>query len=213
MLLLITILIGILSGVVIKQTINWLYIDNLKIKGNNFIIEVFCGLTWFWAFNELAFFDAVLCSIIVSLLIGISYVDLFTMKVPLIFILIGFAVLLIAIFLKIIFLRSALLGIFVGAVIPLIITGVMWMMTKRQGMGFGDIQIGVILGAWLGPMRMGIALFCASFLSLIFWLFISFYKGFDKDRAMPLAPFLSLAGTGIFVGSIYYPELFYLLIV
>ena len=83
---------------------------------------------------------------------------------------------------------------------------------KRQGMGFGDIQMGVVLGAWLGPTRMAITLFSASVLSLLTWIGVSIVTDFDKDRAMPMAPFLSIAGTGTYVGSFYYPEFFHLLI-
>ena len=70
-----------------------------------------------------------------------------------------------------------------------------------------------VLGAWLGPMRMALTLFFASLLSLIAWIIVSIIHGFDKDRAMPLGPFLSVAGIGIYVGSFYYPELFHLLII
>ena len=87
----------------------------------------------------------------------------------------------------------------------------MWLITKRQGMGFGDIQIGFVLGAWLGPMRMALALFFASVLSLIVWVAVSIVRGFDKNRAIPMGPFLSVAGTGVYVGSFYYPDFFYLL--
>ena len=74
-----------------------------------------------------------------------------------------------------------------------------------------DIQLGFVLGAWLGPMRMALTLFFASFLSLIVWMIVSIIHGFDKDRAIPLGPFLSVAGIGVYVGSFYYPKLFYLL--
>ena len=80
-------------------------------------------------------------------------------------------------------LYAALWGIFVGAVLPMIIVGMLWLITKRQGMGFGDIQMGFVLGAWLGPMRMAITLFFASVLSLIVWIAVSLVHGFDKNRA------------------------------
>ena len=127
-------------------------------------------------------------------------------------ILIGIGLVIVGIVADVMFLRSALWGIFVGAVIPLIIMGALWAITKRQGMGFGDIQMGIVLGAWLGPTRMAITLFSASVLSLLTWLGVSLVRDFDKDRAMPMAPFLSVAGTGTYVGSFYYPEFFHLLI-
>ena len=104
-------------------------------------------------------------------------------------------------------------GVFVGAIIPLIIMGILWIFTKRQGMGFGDIQLGIVLGAWLGPMRMALTLFSASVLSLLTWIVVSLVKDFDKNRAMPMAPFLAVAGIGVYIGSFYYPEFFHLLII
>ena len=101
--------------------------------------------------------------------------------------------------------------IFVGAILPIAIIGLLWMITKRQGMGFGDIHLGLVLGTWLGPMRMAITLFIASSMSLLVWIFVSLLRGFDKDRALPFGPFLSVGGTGVYVGSFYYPDFFYLL--
>jgi len=205
-------LVGIFVGFCMKQLINWLSIDDYRLKHNEFFIELVCLFIWLWAISNLPIQEAVVFSCIASVLTAIAFVDFYTMQVPLIFILIGVLTLIIANLLKIIYTTSALWGIFVGAVIPLIIMSTLWFFTKRQGMGFGDIQMGIILGAWLGPMRMAITLFSASVLSLLVWIGVSLVQGFDKDRAMPMAPFLSVAGTGVYIGSFYYPELFHLLI-
>ena len=149
---------------------------------------------------------------IFSILVGIAIVDYITFQIPLVFILAGIVLAIAGVAFKVIFLTAALWGIFVGAFIPLIIMGALWIMTKRQGMGYGDIQLGFVLGAWLGPMRMAITLFTASLLSLLTWIAVSLTTGFDKNRAMPMAPFLAIAAIGVFIGSFYYPEFFHLLI-
>ena len=205
--------IGIASGFALKYVINWLAIDNFRINQNNFLLEFLCIILFIWSSYNLSTFDAVMFSIFVIALLGISVVDLYTMQIPLLFILGGSCVVLISILKKSIDVPSAVFGIFVGGIIPLLIMGLMWLITKRQGMGYGDIQLGFVLGAWLGPMRMALTLFFASLLSLIAWIIVSIIHGFDKDRAMPLGPFLSVAGIGIYVGSFYYPELFHLLII
>ena len=205
--------IGIASGFALKYVINWLAIDNFRINQNNFLLEFLCIILFIWSSYNLSTFDAVMFSIIVITLLGISVVDLYTMQIPLLFILGGSCVVLISILKQSIDVPSAVFGIFVGGIIPLLIMGLMWLITKRQGMGYGDIQLGFVLGAWLGPMRMALTLFFASRLSLIAWIIVSIIHGFDKDRAMPLGPFLSVAGIGIYVGSFYYPELFHLLII
>ncbi len=204
---------GIASGFALKYVINWLAIDNFRINQNNFLLEFLCIILFIWSSYNLSTFDAVMFSIIVITLLGISVVDLYTMQIPLLFILGGSCVVLISILKQSIDVPSAVFGIFVGGIIPLLIMGLMWLITKRQGMGYGDIQLGFVLGAWLGPMRMALTLFFASLLSLIAWIIVSIIHGFDKDRAMPLGPFLSVAGIGIYVGSFYYPELFHLLII
>ena len=204
---------GAASGFALKKTINWVDVDSFKINNNNFFLELLCPIPWVWSFMNLPAFDAIIFSTISIALVGISIIDLFTMQIPLIFILIGLLAILLSIIKKSIYISSAVYGIFVGAIIPILIMGLLWFITKRQGMGYGDIQLGFVLGAWLGPMRMALTLFFASVLSLMAWIILSMIHGFDKNRAVPLGPFLSVAGIGIYVGSFYYPELFHLLII
>jgi len=79
-------------------------------------------------------------------------------------------------------------------------------------MGYGDIQLGFVLGIWLGPMRMALTLFGASLLSLIVWVIIAVIKGFDRNRALPFAPYLAIASIAIYIGSFYFPNIFHYLI-
>ena len=60
---------------------------------------------------------------------------------------------------------------------------------------------------------MALTLFGASLLSLVFCIILSAIKGFDRDRALPFAPYLVIAGLGTFVGSVYFPSLFHHLII
>jgi len=203
---------GFSSGFAVKQIINWLSIDGYKIYKNNYSLECLSGLAWVWAFSNLPVAEAGIFSLLFSILAGIAMVDYMTFQIPLVFILAGIVLTIAGVAFKVLFLTAALWGIFVGAVIPLFIMGVLWIITKRQGMGYGDIQLGFVLGAWLGPMRMAITLFTASVLSLLTWIAVSLTTDFDKNRAMPMAPFLAIAGIGIFIGSFYYPEFFHLLI-
>ena len=207
------ILFGAFLGFSVKILVNWLSIDQFVMENMNPMLEIMgIGLST-WAFLNLSMPEAFLFSLVSLALAGISVIDYHTFQVPLIFIIIGIAATLIGILFDVIFISAALWGIFVGAFIPLAIMGILWTITKRQGMGYGDIQMGIVLGAWLGPMRMALTLFGASVLSLLAWIGVSLVKGFDKDRAMPMGPFLSFAGTGAYIGSFYYPEFFHLLII
>ena len=203
---------GFCSGFAVKNVINWLSIDGYEIHKNNYSLEFLNSLAWIWAFSNLSLTEAGIFSLLFSILAGIALVDYMTFQIPLVFILAGIVLAIAGLAFKVIFLTAAIWGIFVGAVIPLIIMGVLWIITKRQGMGYGDIQLGFVLGAWLGPMRMAITLFTASVLSLLTWIAVSLTTDFDKNRAMPMAPFLAIAAIGVFIGSFYYPEFFHLLI-
>ena len=176
----------------------------------NFFFEAVGAIMVTWSSVNLGIEEAIIFSIIALTLAGISVIDFHTFEIPLIFIIIGVFASIAGVLLKVILLSSAFWGIFVGALIPMAIMLILWSITKRQGMGYGDIQLGIVLGAWLGPMRMALTLFGASLLSLLAWLGVSIFKGFDKDRAIPLGPFLSVVGIVVYIGSFYYPKLFHL---
>ena len=213
MILATSIILGFLAGYSTKAAINWLAIEGYKIDKKNFILEFLNFLGFFWSFTNLIFNEAIIFSGIYTILLGIAFVDLNTFQIPLVFIIAGVFLSIAGVSINNVILESALWGVFVGAVIPLVIMAILWSITKRQGMGFGDIQLGIVLGAWLGPMRMALTLFSASVLSLLAWIAVSLIEDFDKNRAMPMAPFLAVAGIGVYVGSFYYPEFFHLLII
>ena len=201
---------GIVLGYIVKMLVNWLKIDDYTMSKKNFFFEAVGAIMVTWSSVNLGIEEAIIFSIIALTLAGVSVIDFHTFEIPLIFIIIGVFASIAGVLLKVILLSSAFWGIFVGALIPMAIMLILWSITKRQGMGYGDIQLGIVLGAWLGPMRMALTLFGASLLSLLAWLGVSIFKGFDKDRAIPLGPFLSVVGIVVYIGSFYYPKLFHL---
>jgi len=208
-----SILFGLFLGNSVKRLVNWLSIENYVMSNRNIFLELVGVAMVTWGFLNLSMPEALVFSVMVVVLAGISVIDYHTFQIPLIFIIIGVIASILGILFDVIFLSAALWGVFVGAFIPLAIMSILWSITKRQGMGYGDIQMGIVLGAWLGPTRMALTLFGASVLSLLAWIGVSLITGFDKDRAIPLGPFLSLAGTGAYIGSFYYPEFFHLLMI
>ena len=202
---------GIFVGYILKLAVNWLRIDEYKIRGHIYTLEIICGILFLWSFLNMPINEAIIFSNIASILVAIGIVDYHTMQIPLLFILGGILMALAGILIGLISWTAVFWGIFIGAFIPGMIMCITWLITKRQGMGYGDIQMGIVLGAWLGPMRMALTLFGAAVLSLLTWIFISIQKGFDRDRALPFAPFLAVAGIGIYIGSIYFPSFFYIL--
>ena len=203
---------GFLTGFTVKSIVNWLAINGFIINRKNIALELMNSIAWAWSFSNLNSKESIIFVLIFGVLSGLSFVDMYTFQIPFIFIISGIIFSIMGIYFDVIHLSDAVWGVFVGSVIPFTIMGSLWLITKRQGMGYGDIQLGFLLGAWLGPMRMAITLFCASALSLLVWIITSFFKGFNKDRAMPMAPYLSASAVGVFIGSFYYPDFFHLLV-
>jgi len=210
--LLLIIVLGVLYGRLLKSTVNWLNVDGFKIDQRDLKIELFCIGSWLWGSFSLQPMDGTIFALLVGILFAISWIDFHTYQIPLLFIIVGSIIVIFGVFFGATTFKSAVYGVLVGSVIPLTLIGLIYLFTKRQGMGYGDIQLGFVLGIWLGPVRMALTLFGASLLSLIVWLVLSGIKGFERDRALPFAPYLAIAGLGTFIGSVYFPSLFHYLI-
>jgi prepilin signal peptidase PulO-like enzyme (type II secretory pathway) len=171
-------------------------------------VESLNGIWWGWSFGTLPAGEAVIAAALGSLLLPVAWIDAHTLSVPLNLILLALAVVLGGIVFQVLSWSSALWGIVVGVVVPAAIMGIGYLLTGRQGMGFGDLQLGLVLGLWLGPLLMAITIFLAALFGLILWLIISLRAGFDRDRPLPFAPFLVTVGLLVFTVSVYRGELF-----
>ncbi len=153
-------------------------------------VEVITGYIWatcFFVFNPL---HATMTALFSSILIALAWIDLKTMMIPLSLIISGAIVIGLSIITGILEWKLVLWGSLAGMAIPLIMMGLTFLITRRQGMGWGDIQLGLILGAWLGPWFMMIALFLAALFGILAWISISIINGFDRNRPLPFAPYL-----------------------
>ena len=203
---------GVLYGRLLKSTVNWLNIDGFQIDKHDLKMELFCIGSWYWGAFALQPMEGTIFALLSGILFAISWIDFHTYQIPLLFVIVGSVIVIFGVISGVVTLKSAIYGVLVGSVIPLTLIGLTYLITKRQGMGYGDIQLGFVLGIWLGPVRMALTLFGASLLSLIVWLVLSGIKGFERDRALPFAPYLAIAGLGTFIGSVYFPSLFHYLI-
>ena len=206
------VVLGALYGRLLKSTVNWLSIDGFQIKNDDYRFELFSVGSWLWAALSLQPMEGTVFALISGILFAISWIDFKTFQIPLILIIVGSIIVIFGVIFKLTSIKSAIYGVLVGSIIPLALIGLTYLITKRQGMGYGDIQLGFVLGDWLGPVRMALTLFGASLLSLVVWLILSGIKGFNRDRALPFAPYLAIAGLGTFIGSVYFPSLFHYLI-
>jgi prepilin signal peptidase PulO-like enzyme (type II secretory pathway) len=203
---------GALYGRLLKSTVNWLNIEGFQIDKHDLKMELFCIGSWYWGAFALQPMEGTIFALLAGILFAISWIDFHTYQIPLLFVIVGSVIVIFGVISDVVTLKSAIYGVLVGSVIPLTLIGLTYLITKRQGMGYGDIQLGFVLGVWLGPVRMALTLFGASLLSLIVWLVLSGINGFERDRALPFAPYLAIAGLGSFIGSVYFPSLFHYLI-
>ena len=166
-------------------------------------MELISGFIWGWSFASLNWKVAFFTSILVSLLLVISFIDYRTMVIPLSLIILCGVLILLSILFGILPFKKTLIGFLVGPLIFIIILGITFLISKRQSMGFGDVQLSAILGAWLGSMDIIFVFSFSSLLSLIWWLILSIKTGFNRDKALPFAPFLCFTATGIFIAEFY----------
>ena len=72
-------------------------------------------------------------------------------------------------------------------------------LSKKQTLGFGDILLIIVLGAWLGMINIAITIFFSSLIALIAWFIISFKYGFIKDRKLPFGFYLSNVSIWVYI--------------
>ena len=68
-----------------------------------------------------------------------------------------------------------------------------WIITKKQPLGYGDLQLILILGLWLGPLKIISTIFLGSILGIIYWIYLGLKNGYTKDLRLPFGSFLSIA--------------------
>ncbi len=97
--------------------------------------------------------------------------------------------------------KSSLIGLLVGGGSLFIVAYLYEAITKREGMGGGDVKLLAMIGAWLGWPAVLFTLFFASLLGTIIGGMIMLIQKEGRFYAIPFGPFLSLAALAyIFFG-------------
>ena len=135
-------------------------------------------------------------------LIVITFIDLDHQIIPDVITLPGIPVFfLIAISFMGIPVLEALLGILIGGGCLFAIAFIYELITKREGMGGGDIKLLALLGAFLGWKSLFFILFVSSLLGAVVGISVMIARGKDMKYAVPFGPFLSIAAVAyLFVG-------------
>ena len=90
-------------------------------------------------------------------------------------------------------------GLIVGSGFIVFVVGLNWLIFHKQTMGYGDLIVVAILGAWLGTIQIFLTIFLASILALSAFLVYSIIKGFSRSKSLPFVPFLSIAAIVIYL--------------
>jgi leader peptidase (prepilin peptidase)/N-methyltransferase len=98
---------------------------------------------------------------------------------------------------KVPFLES-LIGILVGGGILYTIAIVYEWITKREGMGGGDIKLLAMLGAFFGWKSLLFIVLFSSFTGAVVGITMMVIKGQDMKYAVPFGPFLALGAMAYF---------------
>lgn len=136
-------------------------------------------------------------------LITITFIDLRHQIIPDVISLPGIPVFFfLAVFFMNLTVWESILGILIGGGCLFTIAFLYEIITKREGMGGGDIKLLAMLGAFLGWKSLFFILFVSSLLGAVVGVSAMIIKGQDMKYAVPFGPFLSIAAVlYLFVGA------------
>ena len=91
-------------------------------------------------------------------------------------------------------LTNAVIGAVVGYLSLWSLYWIFKLLTKREGMGYGDFKLLAALGAWLGWQNLVSVLLVSSCLGILYALVLRFSGRLDRGNPIPFGPFLGGAG-------------------
>ena len=91
-------------------------------------------------------------------------------------------------------LQSAVIGASVGYLSLWSIYHVFKIITKKEGMGYGDFKLLAVFGAWLGWQALPTIIIFSSVAGAIVGISLIVLKLQDKSKPIPFGPFLAIAG-------------------
>jgi leader peptidase (prepilin peptidase)/N-methyltransferase len=93
-------------------------------------------------------------------------------------------------------LTSSVIGAILGYMSLWSLYWVFKIITKKEGMGYGDFKLLAALGAWLGWQALPLIVLLSSFVGLIFGVVQLRLRQQGIDKAFPFGPYLAIAGWG-----------------
>ena len=162
------------------------------------IVELTIGLIWLFSSIYFSNLNQIIgFSFIASILIAICVIDYKHYIIPFELSILSLIFTTITLCLSHTFI-SHLSGLILGTGYLTIIFLFTWVITKRKALGFGDIQLVLVLGFWLGDIRILLVIFFAAIVALGSWITLSIIYGFNKDRMLPFGSYLSIVSIIIY---------------
>ena len=137
--------------------------------------------------------EALLLYGLVAALLVVTFIDIDYKIIPNVIsypgIIIGFAA---SFFSRYITYKESLLGIAVGAGVLLLVASGYYFLTKKEGMGGGDVKLLAMIGAFLGWEAVIFTIFVGSAVGTVLGLSVALKTRQGRKAAIPFGPFLSL---------------------
>ncbi|OGL44811.1 MAG: hypothetical protein A2161_02150 [Candidatus Schekmanbacteria bacterium RBG_13_48_7] len=109
---------------------------------------------------------------------------------------------------------DSLIGALVGGGFLYFIAFLYWLVKKQEGMGGGDIKLMAMAGSFMGPLRVLLAIFLASFLGSVIGMLQLKLSGKGREHPIPFGPYLAVGSViSLFLGDkiikVFFPSIFF----
>ena len=88
--------------------------------------------------------------------------------------------------------KDSLIGVLLGGGSLYAVASVYHLVTKREGMGGGDVKLLAMIGAFIGWKGVLFTILCSSFIGSVVGVALMLVSSADSKYAVPFGPFLSL---------------------
>ena len=176
---------------------------NVSISLRYPVVEILCGLFAVITFVKYGLtLEALIYFIFIASLLVITFIDIDHQIIPDVISLPGIPIFFVASFaLPDIQYLESLLGILVGGGSLLLVAWTYNLVTKKEGMGGGDIKLLAMIGAVIGWKGVLFTIFIASAVGTISGMLVMLKTRKGRKLAIPFGPFLAIGGIAyIFFG-------------
>jgi len=90
--------------------------------------------------------------------------------------------------------NSSVIGAVIGYLDLWTVYMVFKLLTKKEGMGFGDFKLLALLGAWMGWQFLPLIIILSSLVGSIVGVTLILFKQHQREKPIPFGPYLAIAG-------------------